>query len=75
MREALQALNRLVDDRIIKDYAIGGAIGAAFYIEAATTEDVDAFVFLPASGSLLVSLTPIYEALKTMGGVEQQEYI
>jgi len=75
MHEALTALNRLVADRIIENYAIGGAIGAAFYIEAAQTEDIDAFVSLTVSGSGLVSLSPVYDALVRLGGVVEREYV
>jgi hypothetical protein len=75
MREALRALNQLVDDGVIAAYAIGGAVGASFYIEAMQTEDVDAFVFLPDSSSGLVLLTPIYEALSRLGGVVEREYV
>jgi len=75
MREALQALNRLVSEGAIRGYAIGGAIGASFYIQAMQTEDVDAFVFLPDSPLGLVTLTPIYEALSRFGGVVEREYV
>lgn len=76
MKTALEALNRLVADGVILDYAIGGAIGASFYLPAMQTEDIDAFVFLPPSGStLFISLTPIYEALKDQGGVIEREYV
>jgi hypothetical protein len=75
MEEALQALNRLVSEGAIRSYAIGGAIGASFYIQAMQTEDVDAFVFLPDSPVGLVTLTPIYEALSRFGGVVEREYV
>ena len=75
MREVLQALNRLVSDGLITSYAIGGAIGASFYIDALQTEDVDAFIFLPGSSSGLLLLTPVYEALTRLGGVVEREYI
>ncbi len=75
MQSVLQALNRLVADGLIQAYGIGGAIGAAFYITAAQTEDVDAFVFLPESDSGMVLLTPIYEALTAMGGIVEREYV
>ena len=39
------------------------------------TEDVDAFVLLPASSTGLVLLTPVYEALSRMGGVVEREYV
>ncbi len=75
MRAALEALNRLVADRVIENYAIGGAIGASFYLPAMQTEDLDVFVFLPPSSGSLVTLTPIYNALKAQGGQVEGEYI
>ncbi len=75
MHSVLNALNKLVADAVIRDYAIGGAIGAAFYIEAAQTEDVDAFIFLPESSSGLVLLTPVYAALTATGGIVEREYV
>jgi hypothetical protein len=75
MQEALRALNQLVSDGVISAYAIGGAVGASFYIDAMQTEDLDAFVFLPEPASGLVLLTPIYEALSAQGGVIEREYV
>ena len=75
MQAALKAINRLVAEQIIENYAIGGAIGASFYLPAMQTEDIDVFVFLPAKASLLVSLSPVYESLKALGGVAEREYI
>ena len=34
MKTALRVLNDLVAEKVIKDYAIGGAMGAMFYMEA-----------------------------------------
>jgi hypothetical protein len=75
MREALLALNQLVTDGLVETYAIGGAVGASFYIQAMQTEDVDAFVFLPKQTGGLVLLTPVYEALVKLGGVVEREYV
>jgi hypothetical protein len=75
MKAALQALNQLVADGVVGGYAIGGAIGASFYIQAMQTEDVDAFVFLPVSASGLLTLSPVYEALKAYGGMPEREYV
>lgn len=75
MEEALRALNQIVADGIVSGYAIGGAVGASSYIEAMQTEDLDAFVFLPATSSVLLSLTPIYEALVALGGVVEREHV
>lgn len=75
MQAALRALNQLVADRVVERYAIGGAIGASFYIEAVQTEDVDAFIFLAPSPSGLLSLTPVYDALVRLGGAIEHEHI
>jgi hypothetical protein len=75
MNEALKALNRLVADGVLQDYAIGGAVGASFYLPAMQTEDLDVFVILPAPNSLLASLTSVYDALKARGGVVEHEYV
>jgi hypothetical protein len=75
MQSALRALNQLVADHVIDRYAIGGAIGASFYIEAVQTEDIDAFIFLTPSTSGLLSLTPVYDALVAQGGAIEGEYV
>jgi hypothetical protein len=75
MQQVLLALNTLVKNGTIETYAIGGAIGAAFYIDAVQTEDVDAFVFLPEAASGLISLTTIYSALEALGGTVEREYV
>ena len=74
MEEALRALNQLVTDGVIANYAIGGAMGAAFYISAQQTENLDAFVLLPPEPAELV-LTPVYEALAALGGKVEREYV
>lgn len=75
MQSALRALNQLVSDRVMEHYAIGGAIGASFYIEAVQTEDIDAFIFLAPSAGGLLSLTPVYDALVALGGAIEGEYV
>lgn len=63
-------------DGIIGRYAIGGAVGATFYLEPAATVDLDVFVTLPTvCGGLLLSLSPIYDYLKSRGGKVEDEYI
>ncbi|QMV18287.1 hypothetical protein GOB94_05960 [Granulicella sp. 5B5] len=75
MKTVFMALNALVEQGIIKAYAIGGAIGASFYLQAMQTEDIDAFVFLPSTDSILISLTPVYQALTALGGKLEREYV
>jgi hypothetical protein len=46
--------------RVIDDYAVAGAAGTLFYVEAFATLDIDSLVNLPESSNLLVSLEPIH---------------
>jgi hypothetical protein len=76
VKATLEALNQMQADGIISHYAIGGAVGATFYLEPAATLDIDIFVILPAAPeSLLMSLAPLYEYLKARGGQPQGEHI
>ncbi|HXX23271.1 MAG TPA: hypothetical protein VEO19_08980 [Terriglobia bacterium] len=68
MKTTLEVINGMVNDGVIGKYAIGGAVGATFYLEPLATADVDIFVMLStAPGSSLLSLTPIYDYLRTRG--------
>jgi hypothetical protein len=75
MERALTCLNEIVNEGIVGQYAIGGAIGASFYIEAVNTEDIDAFVFMTPGPGGIITLGPIYEALKAKGGAVKGEHI
>ncbi|MFA6691868.1 MAG: hypothetical protein WCR98_07815 [Saccharofermentanales bacterium] len=44
IREVIEIVNRMEEDGVISSYAIGGAVGATFYIEPASTMDVDIFI-------------------------------
>lgn len=76
VKATLEVINQMQADGVIGTYAIGGAVGATFYLAPASTVDLDIFVTLPgSSGALLVSLSPIYDFLKSRGGKIQDEYI
>lgn len=55
----------MVADGAIENYAVGGAIGAMFYVEAFATEDLDVFVSAPED--LLIIQLPGLEYLKSRG--------
>ena len=66
--KAIAVVNQLKAEGFISAYAVGGAVGALFYIEPTQTRDIDVFVHLnPAPGSPLVSLDPIISRLKELG--------
>lgn len=63
-------------DGVIGRYAIGGAVGAIFWLEPILTKDVDVFVSLPtAPGGALLTLGPIYEYLLAQGFVPEGQFI
>ena len=77
MKATLQVINEMEAAGVIGRYAIGGAVGATFYLEPAATLDIDIFVSLqPPAGSRLISLQPIYDYLVTGRKYSQHgEYI
>jgi hypothetical protein len=76
MKATLEVINRMQADGIIGKYAIGGAVGATFYLEPAATLDIDVFVSLhKAAGSSLLTVQPIYDYLRAHGHKSEKEYI
>jgi hypothetical protein len=75
MRDTLKVLLQLRTEGVLNQFAIGGAIAASFYIEAVATEDLDVFAFLQPTAGGLLSLTPLYERLKQLGGVLENEHV
>jgi len=76
MKATLEIINQMEADGVIGRYAIGGAVGATFYLEPSATLDVDVFVSLPkTAGSSLVTLTPLYEYLTARGCKSEKEHI
>jgi len=76
MKATLEIINQMEADGVIGRYAIGGAVGATFYLEPSATLDVNVFVSLPkAQGSSLVTLAPLYEYLTARGCKSEKEHI
>ena len=60
MKLALQVINDLEREGLIRRPAIGGAMALLFHDEPVVTFDLDVLCLLPQSG-LLVSLEPVYD--------------
>ena len=69
MKKTLEILNKLIEENVIRDYAIGGAMGAMWYMEAITTMDLDVFVLFVDEASLN-PIAPIYKRLGELGYVQ-----
>jgi len=76
IQRAIAQINQMQADGVIERYAIGGAVGATFYLEPVATLDVDVFVtFQPEAGNLLASPQAIFDYLKARRGAMEGEYI
>ena len=76
IQDVIVMLNQLERDGVIQRYAIGGAVGATFYLEPVSTFDVDVFVaFKPRQESIIVSPAPIFDYLKRAGCNMEGEHI
>lgn len=75
MEKTFKVINRMVKRGVIEKYAVGGAIGAMFYIEPFTTFDLDIFFSVQSSESGLMILAPIYKYLTGFGYEAEGESI
>ena len=76
IREVITTINRMANDGVIDRYAIGGAVGATFYLEPVATLDVDVFVaFRTEPGQLIVTPKPIIDYLAARGCTMEGEYV
>ncbi len=77
MKKTLGVINELKEKGLIKDYAIGGAIGVLRWVEPFFTRDLDIFIAYSAEvkEKRLIILTPIYEYLKEKGCYWDKQWI
>ena len=76
MEAALRVLNEMVADGVLVRYAIGGAMGALFYVEPVATYDLDVFVELPAEASRsLAPLERVYAWLRSRSYAIDREHV
>jgi hypothetical protein len=76
MEKVLQLLNRMQTEGVIEKFAIGGGIGAIYYLEPYSTDDIDVFlssILLEQTG--LVPFAGIYAYLEKQGYHPEREYI
>lgn len=75
IQEVLRTLNQMVTDDVIERYAIGGAVGATFYLEPVSTLDIDIFIELHATPGTLLTLDPIFSYLRDRGCTMEDEHV
>src|SRR4051812_22848137 len=76
MKETLRVIHEMREAGVISNYAIGGAVGAIYYLEPFNTGDIDVFMsFSTTPAGLIVSTAPISEYLAARGYHAEAEYI
>jgi hypothetical protein len=75
VKRTIEVLNGLEKEGVFSRYAIGGAMGAIFYTEPFLTFDLDIFIVLPRTPEGLLTLTPVYEAMRVRGYKEEKECV
>jgi hypothetical protein len=75
VEKALSVLNRMKDEKVFREYAIGGAVALLFYTEPALTYDLAVFCLLNNTNTPLVSLAPAYDWLRQRGYTEDKEHM
>ncbi len=55
MKATFSILNQMQVDGVIGSFAIGGAVGATFYLEPVATLDLDVFVMLKPAPAASIS--------------------
>src|SRR5712691_8233637 len=76
IRDVIAMINQMEADGIFDRYAIGGAVGATFYLEPVATLDVDVFVaFRTEPGQLIATPKAIFEYLTARGSSMKGDYV
>jgi hypothetical protein len=76
IEDTIAAIQRLEEQGVISRYAVGGAVGATFYLEPIATMDVDVFITVdPRGESRIASLQPIFESLVAQGATVEGEHV
>src|SRR5438552_2109804 len=72
--DVLRAANELISAGLIKDYALGGALAAIYYVEPFTTSDAD-IIFIASDKTLSSGIPAIYSHLQSKGWRVEREHL
>lgn len=70
MKNTFAVLNQMVKDAAIENYAVAGAVGAIFYVEPFSTQDIDVLVTIPDPDGKVVAELPGWKYLNAHGYTE-----
>jgi len=75
MEKTLAVINRMKEQGIISDYAVGGGMASMFYMEPSLTYDLDIFCVIPGDGKSLNILEGIYKWAGRSGYKTYKEHL
>jgi len=68
IEKTIAVINRMTDEGVIENYALGGATAVIFYTEPIANEDIDVFVHVRRAGqSVLMEFQPLFDYLREKG--------
>ncbi len=75
LADTFREINVLKDQRVIREYAVGGAMAMVFWAEPTLTFDLDVFIVIDAGSGPVISLAPIYDRLRERGCAVVAEHV
>ena len=75
MRKAIEVIQEMEEAGLFRSYAVGGGVGAMFYMEAFATYDLDVFILVNVAPNGLISLDSIYSWLRERGYKPDKEQV
>jgi hypothetical protein len=75
IEKTIAVINQTRADGVIENYALGGATAVIFYTEPIATEDVDIFVHVVNTESVLLQFQPLFDYLKKRGYEIKGEHV
>ena len=74
-RDVLLLLSRLKAERVIHDYAIGGAVAVSLWAEPVATQDLDVIVTIAGDAHPFDPLRPLWEWFRQQGQTFEGEHV
>jgi hypothetical protein len=75
LSDAFRVINALQQQGVIEQYAVGGAMAMLFWAEPVVTFDLDVFILWRATASPIITLEPLYDAVRQRGFEVAAEHI
>ncbi len=72
---AIKIINKMLEEKVFENYALGDALAVIFYTEPIVTQDVDIFFQVKEAENDLMILAPIYDYLTNKGFEAKAEHI